>query len=195
MSHELKQYLVTIQRILRPLNAADRADILREIEASIQEMQRNGLTDDDILTRLGDAKMLARGYLSNLLERPHASYSVRHFLRMLAFFSCVGLSGAFILPFAIVVPVLYLSGIICFLAGPIYWIERTWNLGIPNAGQIQFEIGGTNLSPITALIVALALGALLIFIGWSVQRILLWYCRTVSKASSTLHHKGQYHDQ
>ena len=56
MNAALEKYLNTIDRHLEPLPASERVDIVKEIKGSIQEMENEKLSTEQILSRLGDPK-------------------------------------------------------------------------------------------------------------------------------------------
>ena len=66
MNTKLDKYLDTVDRHLRPLPASERVDIVKEIKGSMIEMENEGMSDEQILERLGDGKELAKAYLGDL---------------------------------------------------------------------------------------------------------------------------------
>lgn len=69
MDAKLEKYLDTVDKHLKPLPVSERVDIVKEVKASMQEMQAEGLSSEQILARLGDAKDLARAYLGRSAGR------------------------------------------------------------------------------------------------------------------------------
>ena len=92
MDAKLEKYLDTVDKHLKPLPVSERVDIVKEVKASMQEMQAEGLSSEQILARLGDAKDLARAYLGDLLAESNG-FSWTRVLTVCAFYSLVGFSG------------------------------------------------------------------------------------------------------
>lgn len=61
MEKTLESYLEKIESYLKPIAVSERVDIIREIKSEMQELQNDGKTPQEILSRLGDARELARG--------------------------------------------------------------------------------------------------------------------------------------
>jgi uncharacterized membrane protein len=56
-----KFFIDTIDKYLKPLQASERADIIREIKSEMLELEaQEHLTPQQITDRLGDAKTLAK---------------------------------------------------------------------------------------------------------------------------------------
>lgn len=92
MDAKLEKYLDTVDKHLKPLPVSERVDIVKEVKASMQEMQAEGLSSEQILARLGDAKDLARAYLGDLLAESNG-FSWTRVLTVCAFYSLVRFSG------------------------------------------------------------------------------------------------------
>ncbi len=60
MSTSTEKYLNAIDKHLKPLSALERADIVKEIQSSMLEMEQEGLSEQEILKRLGEPKKLAK---------------------------------------------------------------------------------------------------------------------------------------
>ena len=70
MDKMMNDYLNKIDRYLRPMAASERADIINEIKSEMIELQTQAsLSDEQILERLGNPKVLARAYLGNRLQK------------------------------------------------------------------------------------------------------------------------------
>ena len=131
MDAKLEKYLDTVDKHLKPLPVSERVDIVKEVKASMQEMQAEGLSSEQILARLGDAKDLARAYLGDLLAESNG-FSWTRVLTVCAFYSLVGFSGMIVIPcLAIMAPVFVLCGIFCPIAGTAKLIDYLLDLGIP----------------------------------------------------------------
>ena len=86
MNAALEKYLNTIDRHLEPLPASERVDIVKEIKGSIQEMENEKLSTEQILSRLGDPKELAKAYLGDMITRG-SGFSWSRVLTICAFYS------------------------------------------------------------------------------------------------------------
>ncbi|MEE0435280.1 MAG: DUF1700 domain-containing protein [Peptococcaceae bacterium] len=182
MDARLEKYLDTIDKHLKPLPASERVDIVKEVKASMLEMQADGLATEQILSRLGDAKDLARAYLGDLLAES-SGLSWTRILTICAFYSLVGFSGMIVIPcLAIMAPVFIACGIFCPLAGTAKLVDYLFNLGIPwmdNVGVFLF--GPDPLGPVATFFVLLVLGAVLIILGRLCWKLLVGYCKKVGQ--------------
>ena len=76
MDEMLSSYLDQVGRRLRPLPAAERADIIREIRSEMLELETGGLTPEQICARLGEPRALAAAYLGDAVAKsPGFSWS------------------------------------------------------------------------------------------------------------------------
>ena len=162
MDAKLEKYLDTVDKHLKPLPVSERVDIVKEVKASMQEMQAEGLSSEQILARLGDAKDLARAYLGDLLAESNG-FSWTRVLTVCAFYSLVGFSGMIVIPcLAIMAPVFVLCGIFCPIVG-------------------VFLAGPDPLAPVPTFFFLLVLGALLILAGVFCWKALVGYCKKVGQ--------------
>lgn len=110
MNTTFEKYLDTIDKCLKPLPTSERVDIVKEIKGSILEMESENLSTEQILTRLGKPKDLAKAYLGDLLAKENG-FSWNRFLTVCAFYSLVGFSGLFVIPVLVIVaPTFILCG-------------------------------------------------------------------------------------
>lgn len=119
MNPALEEYLDTVSRKIKPLPISERIDIVKEIKGSILEMEQDGLSEEQILNRLGSSKELAKAYLTDLLTK-EKNFRIRHILAVCAFYSITGFSGLFVIPvLGIIAPSFLLFGLLSPLAGAI----------------------------------------------------------------------------
>ena len=112
MNTTFEKYLDTIDKCLKPLPTSERVDIVKEIKGSILEMESENLSTEQILTRLGKQKDLAKAYLGDLLAKENG-FSWNRFLTVCAFYSLVGFSGLFVIPVLVIVaPTFILCGVL-----------------------------------------------------------------------------------
>lgn len=187
MDAKLEKYLDTIDKHLKPLPASERVDIVKEVKASMQKMQAEGLTSDAILTRLGDAKDLARAYLGDLLAES-SGFSWRRFLIVCSFYSLVGFSGMILIPcLAIMAPVFIACGIFCPLAGAAKLLNDLLSQGIPWLEDVGVFVGyGAPLGPVASFIILLIVGVLCILVGRLCWKALVAYCKKVAQVKRRL---------
>lgn len=189
MDAKLEKYLDAIDRHLKPLPASERVDIVKEVKASMQEMQAEGLDSAQILARLGDEKDLARAYLGDLLAET-SGFSWTRILTVCAFYSLVGLSGMVIIPcLAIMAPVFIGCGIFCPLAGTAKLVDYLLNVGIPwmdNVGVFISSSGDSPLGAVPTFFILLVMGAVFIYAGHLCWKGLVGYCKKVGQVKNRL---------
>ena len=186
MNAALEKYLNTIDRHLKPLPASERVDIVKEIKGSIQEMENEKLSTEQILYRLGDPKELAKAYLGDMIARG-SGFSWSRFLTICAFYSVVGFSGLIVIPtLAIIAPVFILCAAICPLLGAAKLIDYILNLGIPYMDNIGFQFGSTVLGPLPVFFASVITGILLYMVGYGAWKLLVYYCRKVGSTKKKL---------
>lgn len=187
MDAQLEKYLDKIDKHLKPLPVSERVDIVKEVKASMLEMQADGLDTAAILARLGDEKALARAYLGDLLAES-SGLSWTRILTICAFYSLVGFSGMVVIPcLAIMAPVFIACGIFCPLAGTAKLLDYLLGLGIPwmdNVGVFLF--GPDPLGPVATFFVLLLLGAVLIILGRLCWKALIGYCKKIGQVKRHL---------
>lgn len=188
MDAKLEKYLDKIDKHLKPLPVSERVDIVKEVKASMQEMQADGLDTEQILARLGDEKDLARAYLGDLLAES-SGFSMTRVLTVFAFYSLVGFSGMILIPcLAIMAPVFIGCGIFCPLAGTAKLIDHLLGLGIPwlqNAGIFVVD-GQPALGAVPTFFILLVVGALFIILGRLCWKALVGYCKKVAQVKHHL---------
>lgn len=183
MNKELEKYLNSVDKYLKPLPALERADIIKEIGSSVLEMERDQLSDEQIIKRLGEPKNLAKAYLGDLLAN-QKGISWNKVLTACAFYSAVGFSGIVIIPtLVITAPVFIFCGAICPALGLFKLIASMLGYHIPN---ISFQFGALSFSPAVEFIFSLITGAILIILGRAAWKLLLYYIRAVSKTKNHL---------
>ena len=169
MNTTFEKYLDTIDKCLKPLPTSERVDIVKEIKGSILEMESQNLSTEQILTRLGKPKDLAKAYLGDLLAKEN-NFSWNRFLTVCAFYSLVGFSGLFVIPVLVIVAPTF---ILCGVASA--YVD-----------YIGFQFGNTALSPIPVFILSLITGIILFLLGRGAWKLLITYCKGISKTKNNL---------
>ncbi len=181
MNTALEKYLNTVDRHLRPLPTSERVDIVKEIKSSIVEMENEGLPPQQILTRLGNPKELAKAYLGDLITS-QKGFSWNKFLCLCAFYSVVGLSGIILIPtLAIIAPVFIGCAFIMPVLATVKLVDSLLHLGIPYLDNIGIVLTGiVELNPITEFILTLISAVLLYWVGRGAWKLMLYYIKSVS---------------
>lgn len=186
MNATLEKYLDTVDKCLKPLPTSERVDIVKEIKSSILEMESDNLTPEQILARLGKPKDLAKAYLGDLLSKG-SGFSWNRFLTVCAFYSIVGFSGMIVIPcLAIMAPVFIVCGIASPIIMAIKMIDYILNLGLPYMTNIGVFTGIMELNPFAEFALTLVIGVLLFLAGRGCWKLLVYYCKKVSKTKSEL---------
>lgn len=187
MDTKLEKYLDTIDKHLRPLPASERVDIVKEVKASMLEMQADGVDSEQILARLGDARSLARAYLGDLLAES-SGFGWQRVLTVCAFYSLVGFSGMIVIPcLAIMAPVFIACGVFCPLVGTVKLLDYLLGLGIPGMEYVGvFLFGPDPLGPVATFFVLLVMGALFFIAGRLCWKGLVGYCKKVGQVGHRL---------
>lgn len=183
MNKTFEKYLKEVDRLLKPLPAAERADIVKEIQGSIWEMEREQRTEQQILERLGDPSTLAKAYLGDALCKC-TGLRPRHLWILLAFMSLTGVTGIFVIPIlGVCAPLLFLCGIISPVAGLVKSIGGLLGYEIP---YIMFQFGSFTPPAILVFPISILLGIGLILLGKGAWHALLFYVKTVSSIKDHL---------
>lgn len=181
MNIAFEKYLNTVDKYLKPLPASERVDIVKEIKGSILEMENENLSTEQILDRLGTPKALAKAYLGDLLAK-ETGFSWNKVLTVCAFYSLVGFSGLFIIPCLVVIaPTFIACGVLTPILGAIKLADYLLHLNMPYVKYIGFQFGSTVLSPVPAFFLSVLTGVLLFVLGRTAWKLLIAYCKGVSK--------------
>lgn len=178
MNEILSSYLDQVDRRLRPLPAAERADIIQEIRSEMLELEANGLSPEQIHARLGDPKGLAAAYLGDAVAKsPGFSWS-----RLGAVAAFCGMAGAismFVLPItSVLAAALMFSGVVSPLAGILKYAASLAGFDLP---FIVFQFGSYTASPAMALVLSVVMGVLLFWAGRGLWKLTVWLVRKVGR--------------
>lgn len=182
MEKILDEYLEKTGKYLKPINVSERDDIIREIRSEMQELQNNGVSAEQIIERLGNPEELAKAYLGDLLSK-ESKFNWNRFLVVCAFYGLAGLSGMFVIPcLSIIAPAFILSGVAAPVLGAIKMVDYIFDLNIPYVENIRIVLGGIiELNPVLEFICAFIIGILLYQAGRGAWKLLVLYCRKISK--------------
>ncbi|MDE6615078.1 MAG: DUF1700 domain-containing protein [Lachnospiraceae bacterium] len=187
MEKILKSYLEKVSKYLKRIPASERADIIKEIESDIYELQNSGKTSDEIIGRLGTPQNLAKAYLGDLLEAG-TGFNLERFLTVCAFYSIAGFSGMIIIPcLAIIAPAFIVFGALTPVLAFVKMADRILGLGIPYMENIKISFNGIEeLNPVMGFAFSAIIGVLLYMAGRGAWKLLLAYCRKTSSIKSKI---------
>lgn len=187
MEKVLNDYLEKMEKYLKPIPVSERVDIINEIKSEMQELQRNGVLTETIIERLGNPKDLAKAYLGDLISK-ESGFSWNRFLIVCAFYSLVGFSGMIVIPcLAIIAPTFIVCGIASPILGAVKMINYIFSLNIPYMENIGIFLGGiVEFNPIVEFIISLIIGILIYWVGRGAWKLLVFYCKKISKTASKL---------
>lgn len=184
MNETFEKYLNTIDKCLKPLPVSERVDIVKEIKASILEMENEKRSTEEIIERLGQPKDLAKAYLGDLLSK-ESKFSRNRFLTVCAFYSLLGFSGLFVIPaLAIIAFVCISCGVLLPIFGVVKVVDDLLKLPIPDIDYMVF--GNIVLGPIPAFFVSIITGIIMYALGRGAWKLLVAYCKKVGKTKNNL---------
>lgn len=173
----LNDYLEKIEKSLKSLPVSERTDIVKEIQCEMLELEQSGKTAEEILTRLGDPKVLARAYLGQTIAKS-SHFSLQKLCSVAAFYSLAGTVWMFILPVTSCVGISFMAcGILSPIAGAVRFIGWLLGTDIP---QIGIQIGTYSATAVTVLPLSLVIGAAAFLIGKLSWNFTLWLIRKIS---------------
>lgn len=187
MEEALNGYLEEMEKYLKPVAVAERVDIIKEIKSEMQELQSEGMSAEKIMERLGDPRDLAKAYLGDLLSK-ESKFSWNRVLVVCAFYSLVGFSGMVVIPtLGIIAPVFIVCGFVAPILGAVKVIDYLFALNIPYVQNIGIFLGGiVAFHPIAEFIISLIVGALICWAGYGAWKLLVLYCKKISKTAGKL---------
>ncbi|MCI9078432.1 MAG: DUF1700 domain-containing protein [Lachnospiraceae bacterium] len=187
MEKVLESYLEKVSKCLKRIPVSERADIIKEIESDMSELQNSGKTSAEIIERLGEPQNLAKAYLGDLLVCGNG-FSWNRFLTICAFYSVAGFSGMIVIPsLAIIAPVFIICGVLVPVLAFVKMADNILGLGIPYMENIKIIFNGIEeLTPVAGFIFSVVVGVLLYLAGKGAWKLLMAYCRKTSRIKSKL---------
>lgn len=178
MEKALNDYLGKIEAYLKPMDASERIDIVKEIKSEILELQHSGTPTEDILNRLGNPRELAKAYLGESISKT-TSFSWHKVTQVIAFYSLVGIGGLFVLPVTSILAIgLLLSAVIVPAAGVVKLIGYFLGFEVP---YIMFQFGSYTLHPLLTFLLSIIMGLLFFLAGKGMWKLTVLYIRAISK--------------
>lgn len=184
MDKGLNEYLEKIDRYLKPMAVSERVDIIKEIKSGMIELQNsNELSEEEIISRLGEPRELAKAYLGEALSKSD-SFNWRQLGSVIAFYSLAGFGGLFVLPCTSITAVaLMLCGIIVPIGGIIKFIGFLLGIEVP---FVTFQMGSYTLHPVLVFPISIVTGCLLFFAGKKLWKATIMYIQNLSKKRKTV---------
>lgn len=166
-STALEKYLYQVDRRLKHMSVTEKTDILSELKNSFYERQKNGQTEGEIIAEMESPKSLAMSYLGESITRCD-SFSWKHFMMVLGFYSYASLVGAIIIPILAVISVaFFFSSGVSILAGVLGMLKGV--VHIPLVEDLRFMVFTYELKGLPALLFGLLLAIIFMAVG-----ILFW---------------------
>ncbi|MEC0208304.1 DUF1700 domain-containing protein [Paenibacillus ehimensis] len=154
MSPKTRAYLEKLYQLLQKMPEDERLDAIREIESHIAEGVANGQSEDAILARLGDPRMLAKAYRSEYMMEKGRGRSFKDVMIMAGFYCSTGLLSIMVIPvlatiaygFGFCAVLVLLAGFIRTLGIGATWIQMSLGPGmeVPTEWSMVFStiVGG-----------------------------------------------------
>ncbi|KPV55922.1 hypothetical protein QJ48_30510 [Paenibacillus sp. A3] len=150
MSPKTRAYLEKLYQLLERMPEDERLDAIREIESHIAEGVAGGQSEDAILARLGDPRVLAKAYRSEyIMEKGPAKRSFANVMMMAGFYCSTGLLSIMIIPvlatiaygFGFCAVIIFIAGFIRTLGIGVTWIHMSLGPGmeVPTEWSMVFS--------------------------------------------------------
>lgn len=180
----LSNYLEKIDKYLKPIGAAERADIINEIKSEMLELEvKDKLSPEQIVERLGNPRELAGAYLGQSITKNN-SFNLRKLGTVIAFYSLAGLGSIFILPFISVLGAeLMFCGVIVPIGGAVKLLGALVGIDVP---WVVMQIGSYIPSPIMAFPLSILVGILLFLAGRFFWKLTIRYIQMISNRKKQL---------
>ncbi len=180
----LSNYLEKIDKYLKPIGAAERADIINEIKSEMLELEvKDKLSPEQIVERLGNPRELAGAYLGQSITKNN-SFNLRKLGTVIAFYSLAGLGSIFILPFISVLgAALMFCGVIVPIGGAVKLLGALVGIDVP---WVVMQIGSYIPSPIMAFPLSILVGILLFLAGRFFWKLTIRYIQMISNRKKQL---------
>lgn len=188
MTQILNDYLEKVDKYLRPLPVAERADIIGEIKSEMTELvDLGGVSPEEVVKRLGEPKELAGAYLGDSIVKS-SGFSVRKLGAVIAFYCFAGAGSLFVLPMISVLGVgLMFSGVIAPVAAVIKALGFLAGIEVP---WVSFQFGNYEPHPLMALPLSIVIGGLLFLAGKGLWRLTIKYVQSINKGKRKLREKS-----
>ena len=197
MDQKLEEYLEKVEKYLKPLPVSERVDIVQEIKSGMTEQSNSGRSPEEILGRLGDARELARAYLSQVItgegdRKGPARLGLwsgwRRICALAAFYSLAGLGGMFLLPFTSVLGLsLMFCGLVAPVAGAVKFAGELAGFQIPGV-MLEIELAGFHYQAegIWMLLYSILMGVVLFLAGKLLWALTLKLVRIFGRAKQKM---------
>lgn len=178
MEQAMNAYLDRIDRYLRPMAAAERVDIVKEIKSEILELEAGGLSSQEIIARLGGPKELAAAYLSDAIVK-NPTFSWKRLGSLAAFYSLAGLGGMIVLPTTSIIAVTFmLCGAAVPALGLLAFLASLVGMDVP---WVILQFGGWTAPAALAFPVSVLTGLLLLLAGRGLWKFTVAFVRMIGQ--------------
>ncbi|MBU7314777.1 DUF1700 domain-containing protein [Paenibacillus oleatilyticus] len=166
MSPKTRAYLEKLYQLLEKMPEDERLDAIREIESHIAEGMAGGQSEDAILARLGDPRVLAKAYRSEYIMEKGPARSFKDVMIMVGFYCTTGLLSIMVIPvLATLAGGFGFSAVLVFIAG----LLRT--LGVTG---IQMNLGPVEVPTEWSMVVSTIVGGIvggIAYVSWRGLRL------------------------
>ncbi|WP_163857371.1 DUF1700 domain-containing protein [Paenibacillus elgii] len=166
MSPKTRAYLEKLYQLLEKMPEDERLDAIREIESHIAEGVAGGQSEDAILARLGDPRVLAKAYRSEYIMEKGPARSFKDVMIMVGFYCTTGLLSIMVIPvLATLAGGFGFSAVLVFIAG----LLRT--LGVTG---IRMNLGPVEVPTEWSMVVSTIVGGIvggIAYLSWRGLRI------------------------
>lgn len=165
MKDKIKAYLEEIKQYLKPLGKEEQEDIIKELQATIMEMQQKGIHEEEIIQRLGTPTNMAKAYLADLLVKE--KFSWRKCVMYFTFYTMTGFFSIMIIPIVLLLMLHFgITSITNLVLSLFKLLDSLFAWHTEFASHLTFQMLGLTLSPFIGFI------ASIVYVGvaiWMIQ--------------------------
>lgn len=187
ISNDLEKYLTHVDRYLKYLPISEKTDILSELKSSFYERLISGQSSEEIIAKMPTAKDLAGNYIDAFVKTNKLSF--KPLCKYILFFSYSSLIWLAIIPTLFTLAIgLFLSGILCFVAGIMGLLKGFINISFLD--KIKFIFVYYELKGISALFVGILFAIIFTILGILTWRGTLAIIRYLQNKKLSIYNKS-----
>lgn len=175
MNKVLEKYLGQVEKNLKSFPLSERVDIIKEIKSSMSELEQEGLTNEEIIARLGEPRDLANAYLG-IEEKEEEKENL---FASITFYVLVGIiSMGLLSTLASLAFGFGLGGIAMLVATLVLIIDKIFGLNlafIVNRGEFQYYVDNIFIEVFVYILMAI----FMLLIAYLAYKLLVLYCKGV----------------
>lgn len=188
ISNDLEKYLTHVDRYLKYLPISEKTDILSELKSSFYERLISGQSSEEIIAKMPTAKDLAGNYIDDAFVKTN-KLSFKTLCKYILFFSYSSLIWLAIIPTLFTLAIgLFLSGILCFVAGIMGLLKGFINISFLD--KIKFIFVYYELKGISALFVGILFAIVFTILGILTWRGTLAIIRYLQNKKLSIYNKN-----